>query len=247
MALREIKYKGNIFKINYEIVPPKKETRKDIIFLHGWGSNKEIMKVFKQDFEEFRQIYIDMPGFGKSNAPIPLTTFDYAKIIDVFLININAKKDVIISHSFGGKVGLLLRPKLLVLLSSAGILEKKPASVRFKIALYKLLKKLTGAKFRDFFVSKDVKGMDEVMYLTFKNVVNENFDEIFKSYDGEVLIFGAKRDKAVTPNAIKQQSQHLNTNYKIFDGEHYFFLDKNNRKELVKLIKERIKDEQSKK
>jgi surfactin synthase thioesterase subunit len=85
--------------------------------------------------------------------------------------------------------------------------------------------------------------MGEVMYLTFKNVVNENFDEIFKSYDGEVLIFGAKQDKAVTPNAIKQQSQHLNTDYKIFNGEHYFFLDEKNRKELVRLIKERMRDE----
>jgi pimeloyl-ACP methyl ester carboxylesterase len=243
MALREIEYKGNIFKISYEIFPPKEETKKDIIFLHGWGSNKEVMKVFRQDFEEFRQIYIDMPGFGKSSAPISLTTFDYAKIIDAFLLDINAKKDVIISHSFGGKVGLLLKPKLLVLLASAGIIEKKPASVRFKIALYKLLKKFTKAKFRDFFVSKDVKGMGEVMYLTFKNVVNENFDEIFKSYDGEVLIFGAKQDKAVTPNAIKQQSQHLNTDYKIFNGEHYFFLDEKNRKELVRLIKERMRDE----
>ncbi len=42
MAVKSINYKGREFEISYEIINPKKE--KDILFLHGWGSNKEIMK-----------------------------------------------------------------------------------------------------------------------------------------------------------------------------------------------------------
>ncbi len=58
MAVKSINYKGREFEISYEIINPKKE--KDILFLHGWGSNKEIMKsAFGREFEEFRHIYID--------------------------------------------------------------------------------------------------------------------------------------------------------------------------------------------
>ena len=65
MAIKEILYKKDIYSINYEIL--NKNQDKNIIFLHGWGSNKEVMKqAFSQELKEFKHFYIDMPGFGKS-------------------------------------------------------------------------------------------------------------------------------------------------------------------------------------
>jgi len=165
MALRSIEVENKKFDISYDIINPS--GKKDIIFLHGWGSNKEIMKCFSDNFKEFRHIYIDMPGFGKSPNPYVLTTFDYAKIIDEFLKSININKDIIIGHSFGGKVATLLEPDLLVLLASAGIVMPKPLGVRIKIKTFKILKKLGLSKFRKFFVSEDARGMSENMYETF--------------------------------------------------------------------------------
>lgn len=45
---------------------PNKPAR-NIVFLHGWGSNKEIMqRAFAPYFKDFTHYYIDLPGFGQS-------------------------------------------------------------------------------------------------------------------------------------------------------------------------------------
>ncbi len=223
MALRKIKVDDKEFEIHYDIINPSKT--KNIIFLHGWGSNKEIMKVFSENFKDYRHIYIDMPGFGKSPNPYVLTTFDYAKVIDTFLKELNIKKDIIIGHSFGGKVATLLKPELLVLLASAGIVMPKPFSIKFKIRVYKLLKNLGLSKFRKFFISVDAKGMSENMYETFKRVVDEDFSDVFRNYNGKVLIFGGEEDTAVPPEAVKKQSELLKSKVIMLSGNHYFFFN----------------------
>ena len=226
MAVKRIEVDGKIFDISYEIINPQNKT--NIIFLHGWGSNKEIMKCFSENFSDFRHIYIDMPGFGKSPNFYVLNTLDYAKIMDEFLKSINIYKDIIIGHSFGGKVATLLKPDLLVLLASAGIRMPKPLSVKIKIKTYKLLKDLGLSKFRKFFISSDARGMSENMYETFKNVVDEDFSDIFAKYTGEVLIFGGKEDTAVPPEAIKKQGELFNSKPIMLSGNHYFFFNSPN-------------------
>ena len=42
MALKRISLKGEDFDISYEII--NKESKKDLIILHGWGANKELMR-----------------------------------------------------------------------------------------------------------------------------------------------------------------------------------------------------------
>jgi len=226
VAIKKIEVDGKRFDINYEILNHKNQ--KNIIFLHGWGSNKEIMKCFSENFKDFRHIYIDMPGFGKSSNNYVLNTFDYAKIIDEFLKNINVSKNIIVGHSFGGKVATLLNPDLLVLLASAGIVMPKPLSVKIKIKTYKLLKNLGLSKFRKFFISSDAKGMSENMYETFKNVVDEDFSDIFAKYTAKVLIFGGKEDTAVPPKAIKKQGELLKSKIIMLSGNHYFFFNSPN-------------------
>jgi len=232
VAIREIEVDNKKFKIAYDILNPNEE--KNIIFLHGWGSNKEIMKVFSENFKEFKHIYIDMPGFGKSSNDYVLTTFDYAQIIDKFLNELKIKKDIIVGHSFGGKVATLLKPDLLVLLASAGIKLPKPFSVRAKIKFYKFLKSIGLSKFRKYFVSEDVKGMSENMYETFKNVVDEDFSDIFREYKGDVLIFGGEEDTAVPKEAIEIQSKLLNSRNIMLSGGHYFFFNQPNIKKAKK-------------
>ena len=64
MAIKQIKYSNKTFNISYEILNPR--CKNTIVFLHGWGSNKEIMKqAFGEFLKDYKHIYIDMPGFGK--------------------------------------------------------------------------------------------------------------------------------------------------------------------------------------
>ena len=241
MAVSEVEYKNKSFEISYTIKNPA--AKKEILFLHGWGSNKEIMQqAFSKYLDDFKHIYIDMPGFGASvNEDMILTTFDYANIIELFLKKQNFNPVVVAGHSFGGKVATLLNPDNLVLLSSAGILVPKPFSVKFKIALFKLLKPFGIAKFRKLFVSSDAKEMNKAMYETFKNVVDENFEEHFKNYKGNALLFWGEDDSA-TPLWTAKKIDSLIENSKLYPlkGDHYFFLQHSNF--IAKTINDNIKE-----
>ena len=224
MAIKEINYKKQTFKLSYEMCNPS--AKKGILILHGWGSNKEIMKqAFSKQFEGYRHTYLDMPGFGGSSNDMILTTEDYAYIIRLFIKAVALNPIVIMGHSFGGKVATLLDPEYLVLLSSAGIITKKPWSIKVKIATFKLLKPLGFAKMRELFVSSDAKGMSHEMYETFKNVVDEDFEASFAKYKGRGLLFWGKEDTA-TPLYTGKKIATLIKNSKFYplDGDHYFFL-----------------------
>lgn len=225
MALKTLIFEDKVFNISYEIV--NSNSSKNIVFLHGWGSNKEVMKnAFFKYLKNFKHIYIDMPGFGKSSNEYILTTLDYAKIIKAFLEEIKADNFVVVGHSFGGKVATLLEAKNLVLLSSAGILENKPFIVKVKIFLAKFLNFLGLKNFTKFFRSKDVDKMSENMYATFKNVVNEDFSKIFEKFSNNALIFWGESDDATSLEAGKQIAKLIaKSKFVSYSGGHYFFLE----------------------
>jgi pimeloyl-ACP methyl ester carboxylesterase len=166
MASRTVQYKDHSFTLSYELANPAQEQA--ILILHGWGSNKEIMKqAFGTKFSDFKHIYVDMPGFGRSENEMILTTEDYAHIMQLFLEDLGIKPEIAMGHSFGGKVATLFATPCLVLLSSAGIVTQKPWSIKLKIATVKFLKPLGMKKIRSLFVAPDAQGMSQEMYETF--------------------------------------------------------------------------------
>lgn len=224
MAVKEIKYGGKIYRISYETANP---ANKDVaLFLHGWGANKEIMKkAFGAYFKDLRHVYVDMPGFGASSMHGALATKDYAKIMKSFLDELGANPKIIFGHSFGGKVATLLNPQYLALLSSAGIVAKKPLWVRFKIALFKFLKLFGLGFLYKFFATKDVKGMSKTMYETLKNVVDEDFSSKFADFGGRAFIFWGEEDKATPLKSGERVSRLIkNSEFHVLKGDHFFFL-----------------------
>lgn len=224
MAIKQIRYKQSILDISYKILNP--QSKVDLIILHGWGSNKNLMEQsFSPYMKGFRHIYIDLPGFGKSTCPCPLETSDVARIVELLMIYINASKDIILGHSFGGKVALLLEPKVLVLVSSAGIYINKSLKVKVKIALFKTLKKFGFTKLHSFFVADDAKSLSEPMYETFKKVVNEDFTYEFEHYKSKALVCWGRNDTATPLQSGKKIHSLLeDSTLKIYDGDHYFFM-----------------------
>ena len=224
MALKEIKYKEQKFKLSYEMVNPT--AKESILVLHGWGSNKEIMKqAFSKELKEYRHIYLDMPGFGASVNEMILTTEDYGKMVELFLESLNVEPLVVMGHSFGGKVATLLNRPYLVLLSSAGVVTQKPWSVKIKIATFKFLKPLGMKRIRELFVAPDAQGMSHEMYETFKNVVDEDFEAEFAKSQSEALCFWGMDDTA-TPLYTGEKISKLIKNSKLYplEGDHFFFL-----------------------
>jgi alpha/beta hydrolase family protein len=129
-------------------------------------------------------------------------------------------------HSFGGKIAALLAPRNLILLSSAGIIEPKPFVVRAKIAIFKILKRLGLAGLWRAFASKDAAGMSKTMYETLKNVVNEDFRDIFSALSPQnALIFWGKDDRATSLKSGELiHSLIRNSKFYPLAGDHFFFL-----------------------
>lgn len=84
----------------------------DILFIHGLGCSKESFNdVFTGNwFAGWRLIAPDLLGFGESSKPsdFSYSMYDYAKILKSLLFNLNSEPRVIITHSMGGAIGLLL-------------------------------------------------------------------------------------------------------------------------------------------
>ena len=80
----------------------------DIVLLHGWGQNIEMMRPIGDNFQNrFRITILDFPGFGESEEPKEAWTIDdYELMLEEFLKKVNVKKPIVIGHSFGGRVAI---------------------------------------------------------------------------------------------------------------------------------------------
>lgn len=233
MALKEIIYQNTRFGLSYNFLNLSIPNPKGVlVFLHGWGSNKELMKLsFEKAFAEFIHLYVDLPGFGASACEVVLFTKDYAQILKLFFNELKVQNEaldslewIMLGHSFGGKVATLLAEEKLILLSSAGIVRKKSLLVRTKILFAKIAKKLgISAKALR---AKDSVGLNEAMYQTFKNVVDEDFSAEFRACKAETFIFWGKEDSA-TPldSGMKIAELMQNCFFLPLPGDHYFFMN----------------------
>lgn len=224
MAIKRISYKEANFRISYVL---HGDAPRGILFLHGWGSNKEVMlAAFKDRFRDFSACFVDLPGFGASSNSIALDTRDYAEIMFLFLHSIDFRADFIAGHSFGGKVASLLAQKVhsdIILLSSAGILERKSLWIKSKILLAKFAKKI-GFKFK-IFASSDARSLDCAMYETFKNVVDEDFSLVFLNFKNRAFIFWGRDDRATSLESGRKIAHLIQTShFHVLEGDHYFFL-----------------------
>ena len=226
MALKSFQHDHHTYSISYDIVNPL--AKYDLIILHDWGSNKKIMKqAFKPYMDQFRHIYIDLPGFGASINHAVLDSWEYARIMEVFLELIGAKKEIIVGHSFGGKVATLLNPDLLVLLSSAGIKLPKPLNVLLKIRLTKLANMFGLRQLASLFRAQDAKELNVLMYETFKKVVDEDFSEEFANFYNKALICWGESDTATPLEAGEKIAELIKNNrFTVYQGDHFFFLNR---------------------
>lgn len=224
MAIRTLHVDNQVFTIGYERHGDLNNPA--ALILHGWGANRQIMKkAFSKTLPQYCHYYIDLPGFGESNLELPMDSFTYANVLKKWCEALHVKPQIIIGHSFGGKIATLLNPPHLILMSSAGIVPPKPFKVRAKIAFFKIIKKLGLGKYYKFFASKDVAGMSPQMYETFKKVVDENFIEVFRAFEGKAHIFWGEDDRA-TPIKSGEKIHHLikNSTFYPLRGDHFFFL-----------------------
>ena len=139
---------------------------KDILLLHGWGQNIEMMKPIGDNFsDKFRITILDLPGFGNSSEPpTPWNMTNYSDMLEEFIDRVGITKPIIIGHSFGGRLAIRYSAnnpiEKLVLFGAPciRIQEKLPLSVRILKTLKKLpLMNEFGEYMKQYIGSRDYK------------------------------------------------------------------------------------------
>jgi pimeloyl-ACP methyl ester carboxylesterase len=105
---------------------------KTILMLHGWADTMHTFDPLLKYITKYRIVRLDLPGFGGSERPKSTWGVEeYVRFVAAFCEKLNVDPEIIICHSFGGRVIIkgvgkgILRPKKIVLIASAGIAKQK--------------------------------------------------------------------------------------------------------------------------
>lgn len=212
---------------------------KPILFLHGWGSNKECFDGVISNFSQFYKcVSIDFWGFGKSEEPKDVWgAYEYAKCVKSFLESSGIKQCYVVAHSFGGRVALCLCNMCnfvskLILVDSAGLKPRFSIFKKLKILRYKQLKKqvLMGKKSKEVltgFGSNDFKNAEQIMRKIFVKVVNEDLACEAKRLQVETKLIYGKHDKDTPIYMAKKFSKLIRrSSLCVLDAGHFSFIDK---------------------
>ena len=203
-----VKYMQMIVKdtnINYIYYDNKSKI--NLVFLHGWGQNIEMMSSLAKPFcKKYNVLILDLPGFGESVEPNEVwSIYDYADMLDEMLKELKIKNPILVGHSFGGKISLAYaikyKPSKIVLLASP--FKKNIKKPTLKMKIYKAIKKIPVLKNLESFVKKhvgstDYKNASEMMRKILVSHVNLDLsDEVNKIKCPSLLIWGTN-DSAVS-------------------------------------------------
>lgn len=206
----------------------------DIVLLHGWGQNIEMMKPVGDKLNG-HIIILDLPGYGESSEPQNVwTIYDYVECVHEFLNSIGVKNPIMMGHSFGGKISLAYaskyKVKKLVLFASPfkkGI-EKMPLKTKILKAAKKvpLLNKLEGFA-KKHIGSTDYKNASEMMRKILVETVNLDIRDDVKKIKCPTFIFWGTNDEAVPVEDAKElESLIPDAGLVIYEGcTHYAYLE----------------------
>lgn len=207
----------------------------DILLLHGWGQNIEMMKpVGDLLAHKYRITILDFPGFGNSEEPKEVWTVeDYATVVEELVKALKIKKPIVMGHSFGGRVALVYSSKnpieKLVLFASPCF--KVYNSDNFKVRMLKTLKKVpgldkVGEHMKKYIGSRDYKAASPTIRKTFVNVVNEDLGKYAKEIEEPTLIIWGEQDQEVTYEEEKMiEDTMIDAALITLPGTHYAYLE----------------------
>ena len=208
---------------------------KDILLLHGWGQNIEMMKFIGDRFSDrFRITILDFPGFGESDEPKEAWNVgDYSLLVRELVEELKIKNPIIIGHSFGGRVGIkyssMYKVSKLVLFGAPCIRENKELDLKTKIL--KKAKTLPGMdKFgeymKQYIGSRDYKSASPIMRQTLVNTVNEDLSEDAKKIEAPtLLIWGTNDTEAPIEDAKKLEGIMKDAALIEIPGTHYAYIE----------------------
>ena len=232
-----MEYKYKDVSINYSYYDNKSKI--DLIFLHGWGQNIEMMLPIAKPFIKTHNILIiDLPGFGLSSEPTyEWDLYEYADMVHKLALSLKMKKPILIGHSFGGKISICYALKYdvskLVLLASPYKKQIKKDSVKTK--MLKVLKKTPVLNKFENYIKKHVGSTDyrnaSVMMrkILVKHVNTDLSEEVKKIKCPTVLIWGTNDEAVSYSDAVELEKNMQNAGLTTYEGcTHYAYLERLN-------------------
>lgn len=213
-----------------------------VLFLHGWGSSKEVWGGVMQSLTTKGLLCyaLDLPGFGKTQLPSQAWSVeDYAAFVLEFLNKLNSKRVIVVGHSFGGRISLVLAAthgvvvEKLVLVDSAGVYTtprfKKVLAVASKFVrpFFRLrwVQPLRKSIYRTF-GAEDYVAMPQ-LNKTFVKVIGEDLTNYLPAINQPTLLIWGKNDLATPLSYAKHFLRSLpNAKLEVLErAGHYSFLD----------------------
>lgn len=226
---------------------------RDVLLLHGWGVDAVVMEPLRLHLaESCRAVSLDLPGFGDSSAPKDVWGVnEYADFVESFIDELGLVQPVIIGHSFGGRLAIILGSRgkagKLILVDSAGVLPKRGFDYYCRVYSYKIAKKIFSLPiFRNYAEqvlsfwldnnpSSDYVAAEGIMRKIFVKVVNEDLQHLLQQINVPALLIWGENDTA-TPLADGKLMESLipDAGLVAFAGAgHYPFLDDPSRFNLI--------------
>lgn len=211
----------------------------DMILLHGWGQNKEMMgRIFEHFSDRFHVYSLDFPGFGESQDPpeawgVP----DYEDFLAEFIEKLGIVNPILIGHSFGCRVAIRYAAdhpgnvRKMCLTGAAGIKPKRGLDYQIRTKMYKAGKwflKTTGQtekleELQNRSGSEDYRNAKGVMRPTFVRVVNDDVTDVLSAVKCSVLLVWGDLDTAA-PLWMGQmmEKQMPDAGLAIFEGDDHW-------------------------
>lgn len=220
--------------VHYEQYGNKKG--KNVVLLHGWGQNIEMMKPLGNPLsKEYHITIIDLPGHGESSEPKEvLSLYDYTEIVHELLQSLKIKKPILMGHSFGGKISLIYASKYEVekLIIFAAPFKKEIQKLSLKTKVLKSLKKVPGLKNLEGWAKKhigstDYRNASPIMREILVGHVNLDITERVKQIKAPTLLVWGTMDEAV-PLERAYELERLIPNAGVVEYEgctHYAYLE----------------------
>lgn len=204
---------------------------KTILFLHGWGGNKfSFQQTINLLKNQYNILSITMPTI------LPTTSvwnmFDYVELIENILSVNSIKSVIIICHSFGFRIAMLLNKKIsiekLVVTGGAGLKKENFFKKIIKNNNKTILKCVNFKNFYKKIASNDYLNLSPINKKTFKNIVNFNL-KFASKFTCPMLLFWGNKDSD-TPLWIARYIKNKNTSKLIVaNSDHFAYLKENNK------------------
>lgn len=216
-----------IFKkeiIDYEYINNKhKDT---IVFLHGWGGNKNSFTTSKVLLKKnYNILSLTFPTIQPTEEVWDL--FDYCNLVLDLLKIHNITSLILICHSFGFRVACLLKYKVkiakIIITGGAISYNQKLRKIQQNNAKI-MLKNRKFKKIYENYASIDYKQLSIINKTTFKNIVNFVTENLLQ-FDCPMLLFWGRKDKETKLRNTRILKRQNNVKTLIVNSGHFAYIE----------------------